>query len=93
VIFQITLDELLINTSLQSIVEDFVFVPLHLPHFPLHLVKSTTPLALAYVNPATPLDSRFREEGGIILFETDPQTKHLVSHDGNPSVKHSPLLP
>jgi hypothetical protein len=54
VMFQITLDESLIDTSLQSLLEYLVFLPLHLPIFPLHLVVSKPPLPLAYMNPATP---------------------------------------
>jgi hypothetical protein len=59
-IFQILLDEPLIDTSLLSLLEYFVFLPLHLPIFPLHLVESKPPLPLAYINPST---SRTRDVG------------------------------
>jgi hypothetical protein len=36
-----------------SLLEDLVFLLLHLPIFPLHLVESKPPLPLAYINPAT----------------------------------------
>jgi hypothetical protein len=60
VIFQITLDEPLIDTSLQSLLQYLVFLPMHLPIFPFHLVESKAPLPLAYINPAT---SRSRDVG------------------------------
>jgi hypothetical protein len=65
VIFQITLCDSSIHESLSSLLQVLVFlqlrllqvlvfIPFHLPIFPLHLEESKTPLPLSYINPATP---------------------------------------
>jgi hypothetical protein len=65
VIFQITLDESLIDTSLQSLVEDLDFLP-------LHLAESKPPLSLAYINPATPWTHDVWKRAAAFFHERPP---------------------
>jgi hypothetical protein len=79
VIFQITLDESLIDISLYSLLDDLFFFPfhlpifpLHLPIFPLHLVESKPPLSLSYINPATPRTHEVGKREAAFFSRTTP---------------------